>query len=68
MSRILVKVKAKGLGHSYNVYPVQFEFGMNGREEDYEEGEISRRVFAKARELTACDKVYIDSTEIIEEN
>lgn len=62
-----IKVKAKGFGFNWAVYPVEFSFLMNGRESDYEEGEISRRIFNNARTHTACDKVEIIETIIQEE-
>ena len=62
-----ITVKAVGYGLGYNTYHVEFSFTMNGTQDSWEDGEISRRIFNKARERTACDRVEIKETRI-EEN
>lgn len=62
-----INVKAEGIGQGYNTYPVEFSFTINGYPEEWEEGELDRKVLWKAKDKTACNYVRIISVEVHEE-
>lgn len=55
-----IKVKATGHGLSYNTYPVDFEFTMNGTPLDWDEDEIFRRARLNAQKKSACNSVTLE--------